>query len=288
MSRSTPRPPAVPTTSGSHSSSSWSSSAEAFQASTLADATATAATTTSMAEGRPSGRWRTQKAPRPHHSSAAADQLRTASSKSRPLSSATDPERDQQAERELPRTPPPRTEIEGDDDQRDAEWDGQSVEHRHDLHGLEPEQEVVPPRDVRRQRRGEVERGRRRRPRRPPGRASRRAGRGDMKGSRCRVWARACGTPRPRVPHTEDFSGQGAPSTTDGAPPGGGRIGGGRKSVPAGGRGRSHRGRRPAPTNIVHNRGCAPPRTGRTGYRAPSRSSPPPRRRMPRGPRLRS
>ena len=73
------------------------------------------------------------------------------------LEQRDDAERDRQAERELPRTPPPRTEIEGDDDQRDAEWDGQSVEHRHDLHGLEPEQEVVPPRDVRRQRRGEVE-----------------------------------------------------------------------------------------------------------------------------------
>ena len=58
-------------------------------------------------------------------------------------------ERDRQSEGELPRTPPARAEIERDDDERNAERDGQRVEHRHDLHGLEPEQEVMPPRDVR-------------------------------------------------------------------------------------------------------------------------------------------
>ncbi len=66
-------------------------------------------------------------------------------------------------------------------------------------------------------------------PRRPRGRAGRRAGRGDVTGSRCRVWARACGAPRPRVPHTEDFSPQqGAPPDCGRRTPGG-RIGGGRR-----------------------------------------------------------
>ena len=79
-------------------------------------------------------------------------------------------------------------------------------------------------------------------------------------------WTRACGAPRPRVAHTEDFSpeqGSAAGLRNDRRWTSRGRT----KDVPAGGRGNSHLGHKPAPTTVFTIEPAAPARPGRTGRR---------------------
>jgi hypothetical protein len=84
-------------------------------------------------------------------------------------------EHEQQAERELPGPVPSHPQVEGDDHQRDAERHGQGVEDRHDLHRLKLKQDVVPPGDVGREGRGEIDE--------PDGECDRRCQRGQPLGT---------------------------------------------------------------------------------------------------------
>ena len=74
-----------------------------------------------------------------------------------PFQQGEQPESEHQDEGGLPRAPPPRAEVEGGDEECDARGHREGVEERHRLDGLQPQQEVVAPGDVRRQRREQVD-----------------------------------------------------------------------------------------------------------------------------------
>ena len=149
--------PSPPTRSGCQASSSGSWSEPIVQAARVAQPAATA--TSAITAG---GAARSGAVPDVERVPAPPEQAGGAETECRLLEIEALQQLDRrqgehQPDRDLPGAMPPGTEVEGDDDERDARRHCQGVEDGHGLHRLELEQQVVAPGDRRRQRRGEID-----------------------------------------------------------------------------------------------------------------------------------